>query len=408
MLYNSAPQQLNRKRTGRRFTREEEKDFLEFFSKLIGYHEKHGTYNVPVDYVVHEEGKEYNLGVWLQSQLMMLTELREYPFLENNFMYLVDSGQFSPLVQESSTINPAPRRKVARRSGEFKLDLALFDSPVDYLDEMNITTRVQEYHHSESIDEIMLLADSQEEQTSIRSDVLCSIRIDGTVSDSVSDGKYLAPTIDPIVIEKADNTSIIRSIELRDDIIRTSIVLDEDVTNSVLSLSPQDIVTDIENNIECILCKEDPIEEVYPIVNGTNNNILPAIETTTDSSLIYGDIIGFPYQYPDGRLALGIGLVCNKEVLKDEASNLFITFFSPADSEDPLISVYNLDVEETLVIKKDSVLLWNMTFKKGIAYTLRQQYFTMILLFFLCLRDSGWCFIIGFERKDHDFDGAIH
>jgi hypothetical protein len=108
------------------------------------------------------------------------------------------------------------------------------------------------------------------------------------------------------------------------------------------------------------------------------------------STSIKSDIIGFPFQYPDRRLALGIGLVCNKEVLFDKAlrekSDLFVTFFTPADSADPLLSVYNLDVEETLVIKKHSVLLWNIAFKRGIAYIL---YYEAVISFHAIL-----CFIL--------------
>ena len=395
---------LNRKRKGRRFTQAEEKEFLEFFSKLIAYEESFGTYNVPIDYVVEDEGKEYHLGMWLHSQLMMLSELRDYPFLETNLIYLVDSGQLKvdthtrcdaidSINNEDATVisntrnttttigntdiecltgkyqeinlssTPLNRRpKVARRSNgmptkslqEFKLDFGLFDSGGD--NDENIDENISQT-------DIMMLSDGKE-ISPVMSDVFdvehCIEQacIEYVGSDSVaynSEGEDNV-TIEQVVIEKTDVTSIVGSIDRRDV---TSIDLNDDVMDSVPNLSLQEIA-DIESNIESIMSIDDHMERITPT------------EEATEISSIRGDIIGFPYQYPDQRLALGIGLVCNSEVLFDKAlrekTDLFVTFFTPADSADPLYSAYNLDVEETLVIKKHSVLLWNIAFKKGMTY----------------------------------------
>ena len=369
---------LNRKRKGRRFTQAEEKEFLEFFSKLIAYEESFGTYNVPIDYVVEDEGKEYHLGMWLHSQLMMLTELRDYPFLETNLIYLVDSGQLEAEIHarcnEIDSINkedaiecltgmcqeidlgstPLHRRpKVARRSNgmptrslqEFKLDFGLFDSDdtVGNIDDISQT-------------DIMMLCDEKEQITlsPVMSDVFDIERcIEQACNDNNSNGEEKNQTIDQITLEKSDVTSIVGSMERKEII---SIDQNDDL---VSNLSLQEI-TSMESSIESL------------------------------STSINSDIIGFPFQYPDRRLALGIGLVCNKEVLFDKAlrekSDLFVTFFTPADSADPLLSVYNLDVEETLVIKKHSVLLWNIAFKRGIAYIL---YYEAVISFHAIL-----CFIL--------------
>jgi hypothetical protein len=387
----------SRKRKGRRFTQAEEKEFLEFFSKLIAYEESFGTYNVPIDYVVKDEGKEYHLGMWLHSQLMMLSELRDYPFLETNLIYLVDSGQLEvetharcnaidsinkedetviSSTSNNNTINcntdieciigkcqdinlsstPLHRRpKLARRSNgmparslqEFKLDFGLFDT------EDNVENNVID---DMSQTDIMMLCDEKEQITlsPVMSDVFDIERcIEQTCNDNNSNGEEIIQTIDPITLEKSDVTSIVRSIERKDII---SIDQNDD---SVSKLSLQEIVS-MESSIESL------------------------------STSIKSDIIGFPFQYPDRRLALGIGLVCNKEVLFDKAlrekTDLFVTFFTPADSADPLFSVYNLDVEETLVIKKHSVLLWNLAFKRGIAYIL---YYEAVISFHTIL-----CFIL--------------
>ena len=384
---------LNRKRKGRRFTQAEEKEFLEFFSKLIAYEESFGTYNVPIDYVVEDEGKEYHLGMWLHSQLMMLSELRDYPFLETNLIYLVDSGQLEAEIHArcneidsinkedaiviSSTSNnntvsntdiecltgkcqeidlgstPLHRRpKIARRSNgtptrslqEFKLDFGLFDSDdnVGNIDDISQT-------------DIMMLCDEKEQITlsPVMSDVFDIERcIEQECNDNNSNGEEKIQKNDQIILEKSNVTSIVGSMELKEII---SIDQNDDL---VSNLSLQEI-TSMESSIESL------------------------------STSINSDIIGFPFQYPDRRLALGIGLVCNKEVLFDKAlrgkSDLFVTFFTPADSADPLLSVYNLDVEETLVIKKHSVLLWNIAFKRGIAYIL---YYEAVISFHAIL-----CFI---------------
>lgn len=395
ILFNSVyiMNSSNRKRKGRRFTQPEEKEFLEFFSKLLAYEESFGTYNVPMDYVVEDEGKEYHLGMWLHSQLMMLSELRDYPFLDSNLIYLVDSGQLEVDTNarcdatvissdcnndkinnndidcltgkcEEITLSSTPlhrRPKVARRSNglpakslqEFKLDFGLFDSSDDYVG--NIDENISQT-------DIMMLSDGKEQISPVMSDVFdvercieqaCIEYVEPDSKDNHSDKEGNIQTIDPTAIEKADIKSIVGSIERRDII---NIDLIDDVVESLPSMSLQEVM-DIESNIESII--------------SNNDDLIPA-ENLTDSFSIHGDIIGFPFEYPDRRLALGIGLVCNSEVLFDKAlvekTDLFVTFFTPADSADPLFSVYNLDVEETLVIKKHSVLLWNIAFKRGIAY----------------------------------------